>query len=205
MNAKEEIIKDIKRTINKGLKLNILVNPRTPISEDTVISSKFTFFKDEEDYCLRYHQAYEEEKYLFAMEDGSYFQIHYEFDVKSKYKSFIRKQNLCFLPGISEKTCKPIHCYLRLDYNAGESSSFFHPQAHLHIGLGNDLRIPVDNILRLSDFLELVFYLFYSEYLCKWNEQLKIGYSIFETKDSLSRYQILAEELKTFFYFHQKE
>lgn len=205
MNAKTEIMEDIKGTINKGLKLKILMNPRLPSIEETVISSRYTFFNDEEDYCLRYHEAYEEEKYLFAMDDGSYFQINYEFDIKSKYKSFVKKQNLCFLPGISPKTGKPIHCYLRLDYDSGEANSFFHPQAHLHIGLGNDLRIPVDNILKLSDFFELVLYLYYGEYLSKWNNKLKIGHSISVVNDGLSKYQILADELKSFFYFHQKE
>ena len=205
MDAKTVILNDIKRTINKGLKLKILMNPRLPSTERTVISSKYTFFTDEADYCSRYHQAYEEEKYLFAMDDGSYFQINYEFDIKSKYNSFVKKQNLCFLPGISSKTGKPIHCYLRLDYDSGETNSFFHPQAHLHIGLGNDLRIPVNNILKLSDFFELVLYLYYSEYLSKWNDKLKIGHSISVADDGLSRYQILADELKSFFYFHQKE
>lgn len=205
MNAKVEIMDDIKRTISKGLDLKILMNPRLPSIEGTVISSRYTFFNDEEDYCSRYHQAYEEEEYLFAMDDGSYFQINYEFDIKSKYKSFIKKQNLCFLPGISPETGKPIHCYLRLDYDSEEANSFFHPQAHLHIGLGNDLRIPVDNVLKLSDFFELVLYLYYGDYLSKWNNQLKIGHSITVVNEGLSKYQILADELKSFFYFHQKE
>ena len=75
----------------------------------------------------------------------------------------------------------------------------------MHIGLGNDLRIPVDNILKLSDFFELVLYLYYDEYLRKWNSQIKIGHTISVVNDGLSKYQILADELKSYFYFHQKE
>jgi len=204
MNAKKEILEDISTTISKGLSKGIIMNPRKPMDEGNKITCRHTRFTNEEDYCARCSEEYEDNNYLFTMEDGSYFQANFEFKIRSSKTSFLTKQTLCFLPSISETTHKPIHCYLRLDYDSEVCNSFFHSQAHLHVGLGNDLRIPVDNILKLSDFLEFVLYLFYEDKLQLWRPELKTEHTISDSSTSLTQTQILANELKAYFYLHQK-
>ncbi len=205
MNAYKEVKQDIKRTISIGLSNGILVNPKDPKATDISITSKHSFIDKCDNYSESYQHDYELGNYLFAMNDGSYFQIHYDFINKSKNTSYIKQSSLCFLPGLNQETGQPIHSYLRLDYDSEGKNSFFHPQAHLHVGIGNDLRIPVDNILLFSDFFEFVLYLFYHDYLKKWNKKLIIGHTLTLGEEGLTKYKVLADELTSYFFLHQKE
>lgn len=201
MNAFREISNDLRKTIVKGLQHKIIVNPNFLSESFPSISSKYTFFRDEDEYKEEYVRTYEKNEYLFAMNDGSFFQINYEFNKKSNNKVYVSKMNLCFLPNIIDG--KLIHSYIRLDFDP-ENNSFFHPQAHLHIGFDSDIRIPVNDIILFSDFFEFIIYLFYNDELSLWNEELEIGHTVTKSLDGLSEYDILPKELENYFYFHQK-
>lgn len=201
MNAFREISDDLRKTIVKGLQHKIIVNPNPPSETPSSISSRYTFFRNEEEYKSEYVRAYEKNEYLFAMNDGSFFQINYEFNKKSKNKVYFSKMNLCFLPNIIDD--KLTHSYIRLDFDPG-NNSFFHSQAHLHIGFESDIRLPVNDIILFSDFFEFIIYLFYNEALPVWNEKLKIGHTISKGLDRLSEYDILPKELENYFYLHLK-
>ena len=202
MNAFKEISDDLRKTIVKGLKHKIILNPILPSETPSSISSKSTFFRDEDEYKTEYVRAYERNEYLFAMNDGSFFQINYEFNKKSKNKVYVSKMNLCFLPNVIDD--KLAHSYIRLDFDPESKNSFFHSQAHLHIGFDSDIRIPVNNIIFFSDFFEFIIYLFYNENLHLWNEKLEIGHTVSKALDGLSEYDILPKELEKYFYLHQK-
>lgn len=208
MDAHKIVEEDIQTYIRKAMKAGILVNPRISgdfFKKPTIISSKYTRFNDETDYLEQYSHKYENGEYFVALYDGAFFQIHYEFQVQRKSMVFLEKMNLCYLPPVSENG-ELRNAYIRIDYNNSPSNSFFHAYAHVHIGFRNSIRIPIDEVMLFSEFLNMILYLFYPEQfqlLC--SEKHRIG----NTKDKsqsgkLTKDKVLTKELEQFFYWKTK-
>ena len=112
---------------------------------------------------------------------------------------------ICYLPPVSENG-ELRNEYIRIDYNNSPSNSFFHAYAHVHIGFRNSIRIPIDEVMLFSEFLNMILYLFYPEQfqlLC--SEKHRIG----NTKDKsqsgkLTKDKVLTKELEQFFYWKTK-
>jgi len=205
MNAYKDIKDDITKFISSSLNLKLTQNAQVGggFYQPTAITSKYSIFADEEYYRNNYSKNYEEGKYFIALMDGSYFQINYEFSVRSKYKSEVSKMNLCFLPNVKED--KLVKEYIRIDYDQ-ESFSFFHSMAHMHVGFKNDVRIPLDDIMLFSKFFQLILYLYYKDDFIIWNDSLEKPLIIGHTKklsdnDKLTKYDPLAEEISKFLFF----
>ncbi len=165
MDARREIEADIRSCVNKGMQLGILINPRIPgdfYSSPNIISSKYSCFSNEADYLENAHLKYEHNEYFITLEDGAFLQINYEFEVRRKRESFLKKMNLCYLPPVTD-IGEIKNEYIRLDFNNSSANSFFHAYAHLHIGFRNSIRIPVDEVFLFSEFLAFILYLFYPE------------------------------------------
>lgn len=202
MNAYNMIRTDLRKTIINALKLKIIVNPQECTDNEIMISSQNTFFRNQFEYLQEYAHSYEKRKYLCALNDGSFFQIHYEFEKRNKHNIYVKKMNLCYLPAVQNQTIA--HNYIRLDFEANAKNSFFHSQAHMHIGFDDGLRIPVDEIPLFSDFFEMILFFYYPELLPSWNSNLTIGHTIIKEEGRISKCRILPLELDDYFHFHQK-
>lgn len=168
MDAYNVVLADLKKYLKKGLKENIFVNPHIPdsmLKNSNQITSKYTRFNDELDFLQLYESKYESGEYLVALDDGSYFQINYEFNGK-RNKSRLEKMNLCYLPAVKDECI--LNEYIRLDFSKHkEECSFYHSSAHLHVGLKNSLRLPAKDIMLFSEFCNMIFYLYYPTYFEK--------------------------------------
>lgn len=205
MDARKIVEEDIKTCIRKAMKLGILSNPRMSgnfFDDRRTISSKYTRFVGEADYLENYSKKYEQGDFFATLEDGAFFQINYEFDVPSKNKSYLKKMNLCYLPPVTENG-ETVNEYIRIDYSDSSDNSFFHAYAHVHIGFRNTIRIPIDEVLLFSEFLEMILYFFYSEQFEKF---CKDKYKVSNTVDKdvsgkLTKHKILTKEIEKYFYW----
>lgn len=204
MDARKAVEEDIKNCIRKATKLGILANPRMSgdfFKDRKSISSKYTRFADKNDYLENYFRKYEKGEFLATLDDGAFFQIHYEFDIQSKRNTYLSKMNLCYLPPVSQSG-ELQNEYIRIDFSNTADNSFFHAYAHVHIGFGGEIRIPLNETLYFSEFLELILYLFYPDQFksfCK--DMRKMG----NTRDKsqtgkLTKDKVLTKELEQFFY-----
>jgi len=204
MDARKTIEEDIKACIKNALRLGIISNPRISgnfFKDRKIISSKYTRFADESFYLKNYSKKYEQGEYFATLEDGAFFQINYEFDIHSKKTSYVKKMNLCYLPPVTEMG-EITNEYIRIDYNNSPDNSFFHPYAHIHIGFRNAIRIPIDEVLLFSEFLEMILYFFYPEQFkvfCK--ETHKTSNTIDKsTSGNYTKTKVLTKELEQYFY-----
>lgn len=202
MNAHEIISKDIKSFVSKALHTGVLVNPKTPgdfYSNKSSIKSKYSFFSNEEDYISNYHKKYELGEYFIALCDGSYIQINYEFETKRKRDSYLKKMNLCYLPAVVDGEIK--NEYIRIDYSDTTDNSFFHPYAHVHIGFKNTIRIPINEILLFSEFIKIIFYLFYPDEFKKIFPEIKTTNTIEKSVvGKATNKKVITNELESFMY-----
>lgn len=204
MDARKAVEEDIKRCIRKATKLGILANPRMSgefFSDRKFISSKYTRFADENDYLENYFKKYENGEFFATLDDGAFLQIHYEFDIQSKRTTYLTKMNLCYLPPVSENG-ELQNDYIRIDYSNSPDNSFFHSFAHVHIGFGGSIRIPLNDVLFFSEFLELVLYLFYPDQFKLFCKDIR---KTSNTRDKsqtgkLTKDKVLTKELEDFFY-----
>ena len=204
MDARRMIEEDIKKCIGIGLKQGVLVNPRISgdfFKDRQAISSKYTRFSDEADYLANYHLKYEQGEYFVALEDGSFFQINYEFSFRGKKSSYLKKMNLCYLPAVNEHGMT-INEYLRIDYDGDTKNPFFHASAHVHIGFKNTIRIPLDEVLFFSEFLKLILYLYYQKgFIELFGDEYKTtGTRVKGETGKLTQEKILTREIEQFFY-----
>ena len=165
------------------------------------ISSKYTRFADATDYLENYFKKYEQGEFFATLDDGAFFQIQYEFDIPSKRNTYLSKMNLCYLPPVSENG-ELQNEYIRIDFSNSPDNSFFHAYAHVHVGFGGAIRIPLNEVLFLSEFLELILYLFYPEQFKLFCTETR---KISNTKDKnqpgkLTKEKVLTKELEQFFY-----
>ena len=204
MDARKAVEDDIRKCISKATKLGILANPRISgdfFKDRKFISSKYTRFADATDYLENYFKKYEQGEIFATLDDGAFFQIQYEFDIPSKRNTYLSKMNLCYLPPVSENG-ELQNEYIRIDFSNSPDNSFFHAYAHVHVGFGGAIRIPLNEVLFFSEFLELILYLFYPEQFKLFcNETRKIS----NTKDKnqpgkLTKEKVLTKELEQFFY-----
>ena len=205
MDARKVVEEDIRTCIRKAMKLGILLNPRTSgdfFANRKKITSKYTRFIDEADYLENYFKKYEQGEFFATLNDGAFLQINYEFDIQSKKTSYLEKMNLCYLPPVTEAG-ELQNEYIRIDYNNSIDNSFFHAYAHVHIGFRNAIRIPIDEVLLFSEFLEMILYLFYPEQFKMLCAEV---YKTTNTKDKtqfgkLTKDKILTKELEKYFYW----
>lgn len=208
MDAYRTVKEDLQKLISKTLKLGIIVNPKVGggfYSNANKISSHYTFFRDEYDYLENYASAYENGKYIFALNDGSFFQLNYEFFRKTKNKIYLQKMNLCYLPKIENEYIT--NSYVRVDYDVNEKpASFIHTKAHMHIGFENSSRIPLDEVLLFSEFFEFICYCFYPD---DYKKYFGIKYPKTITHNSqegkLTQKSVLANELLEHTYIKTKK
>jgi hypothetical protein len=164
MDAYTEVRKDILDFTRAGLNSGIIQNPSIGgdfFADNSCITSRHSFFRDEEDYLNRYFYAYENREYVFTFMDGSFVQLHYEFEKIRKRTVYIKKMSLAYLPNVVDG--KMVNNYIRIDYDQLTESSFFHSAAHVHIGFANNFRLPFDDVILLSEFFELISYCYYPD------------------------------------------
>lgn len=203
MDARKIVEDDIQTCIRKAMKLGILSNPRMSgnfFKDRKTISSKYTRFADEAAYLENYFRKYEQGEYLATLEDGAFLQINYEFDIQSKKTSYLKKMNLCYLPPVTEAG-EITNEYIRIDYSNSSDNSFFHAYAHVHIGFRNAIRIPIDEVLLFSEFLEMILYFFYPD---QFKAFCAGTYQTSNTKDKstpgkLTKDRVLTKELAQYF------
>lgn len=204
MDAHKEIANDIREYLSKGIRLGILLNPRTPegfYTNNRSISSKYSFFSDEKDYLSNYHLKYEQNEYFVAFEDGAFLQINYEFELKRKREIFIKKINLCYLPPVDELGIIKNE-YIRFDYDNSTDNSFFHSFAHMHIGFSKSFRMPIEEVFYFSEFLAFILYLFYPEQFSLMFGKKYITTNTLQESGygKLTQSMVLTKELEQFFY-----
>ena len=205
MDARKIVEEDIRACMRKAMKLGILSNPRMSgnfFKDRKKISSKYTYFSDETDYLENYFKRYEQGEFFATLDDGAFLQINYEFHIQSKSSSYLEKMNLCYLPPVTE-IGELQNEYIRIDYSNSPDNSFFHAYAHVHIGFRNAIRIPIDEVLLFSEFLEMVLYFFYPK---QFESFCGATYKTSNTKDGtqfgkLTKSKILTDELEKFFYW----
>lgn len=205
MDARKIVEDDIRACIRKAMKLGILSNPRMSgdfFGDRKIISSKYTRFANESDYLENYFKKYEQGEFFATLEDGAFLQINYEFEVQSKRTSYLEKMNLCYLPPVNENG-ELKNEYIRIDFNNSSDNSFFHAYAHVHIGFRNAVRIPIDEVLLFSEFLEMILYLFYPEHFKTLCAEV---YKTTNTKDKtlsgkLTKDKVLTKELEKYSYW----
>lgn len=205
MDARKVVEENLRTCVSKAMKLGILVNPRISgdfFKDRKKISSKYTRFIDEADYLENYFKKYEQGEFFATFDDGAFLQINYEFDIQSKKTSYLEKMNLCYLPPVTEDSGLKNE-YIRIDYNNSPTNSFFHACAHVHIGFRNTIRIPIDEVLLFSEFLEMILYLFYPEQFKAFCTGI---YKTTNTEDKaqsgkLTKNKILTKELQKSFYW----
>lgn len=204
MDAHKIVSDDIQVCIRKALKAGILTNPRTSgelYNNRKTISSKHSRFIDEADYLENYFRKYENGEFLVALTDGAFFQINYEFQLQGKKNTYLEKMNLCYLPPVTEGG-ELKNEYIRIDFNNTSDNSFFHAYAHVHIGFRNSIRIPIDEVMLFSEFLNLILYLFYPKHfqlLC--SDTHKTSNTKNKTQiGRLTKEKVLTQELEQYFY-----
>lgn len=202
MDARQLIEDDIKQSIRTGMRLGILFNPRMSgdfFNSRIIISSHYSRFSNEEDFINNYVNQYEADQYLVALQDGSFFQVNYEFEVKKRV-SYLKKMNQCYLPSVNDG--KITNDYLRLDYNNEKDNSFFHPYAHLHVGFKNTIRIPIDEVMLFSEFLLMVLYYYYpDDFKAIVGNEKKYGNTIQENgMGKMTKDKVLSLELEKYMY-----
>lgn len=169
-----KIIKDdLQQTIKKGLELGIISNPRTPAKmfvEQSKITSYYSYISTQSDYLEKYVEIFDDENYLFTLNDGSMLQVNYEFK-NSKKDSKISKMNLAYLPPVIDNCLS--NDYLRIDYSDSDNS-FHHSPMHLHVGFCGLVRLPLNSLSTVSDFLLIVLYMYYKKEFMIWKESLNI-------------------------------
>ena len=162
MDAYKTIKDDIKSFFSTWLKKGLVINPQIGgefFANPLGISSKHWFFENERDYIDSYVEAYEKNLYFCAIDDGSCFQIRYEFE-SDKRNTYVKEASLSFLPCVTDGTYS--FDYIRIDYDL-KNQSYFHPTVHMHVGFNDAIRIPMDEVPKFSDFFGLVMYLYYPE------------------------------------------
>ena len=103
---------------------------------------------------------------------------------------------MSFWPDINDKKE-----YIRYDYAKTSSSDFYHCFSHLHIGIKNELRIPINKILFVSDFVLLILFLYYKTSF----ELIKDLYKV-DTKDlNLIENKTIYKSNNKFFYLDFKK
>lgn len=202
MNAYKLVKDDLKHFISKGLELDIIANPNV-IYKENKIGTEHSFFANELECIKNRHKEYECRKYFCTLlKDDSYFQINYEFIIKSKNKSYLKKMNLCYIPGLDNNE-NLINEYIRLDYDSETTNSFFHPLVHIHIGFKRNFRLPFNDVMLFSEFCEFVLYLYYPDDFKKLNLNnlaLSNTYNL-SSYGRLTENITLSRELKKYKYF----
>lgn len=79
--------------------------------------------------------------------------------------------------------------YIRIDYKPKDFNEIIHPCTHIHIGAKNELRLNVDRVPLVSEFIEFILFSYYKEewFKCLFNMKGKID---FKQKDFLKENDI---------------
>lgn len=164
-----KVKQDIKKLIVNLQKKHLIVNARFAdrICTENQISTGTRFIKQPEEYEDERIKAYDNDEYLFALDNGAFFQVNYTCSPTE-----IISANLSYWPEISNQE------YIRYDYAKTLNSDFYHCISHIHIGIKNELRIPINKILLTSDFVLIILFLYDKESF----EKIKDLYRI-NTKD----------------------
>ncbi len=198
MDAFNEIKHDLTSFVRTWTKTGIIVNPQIGgdfFSDEERISSKYSFFKDEEEYILNFAKTYESGQYLCALPDGSFFQIKYGFVRKTKNKRYVVKANLAYLPSVNDGIYN--NEYIRLDYDI-DSQSFFHPVAHLHVGFKGCFRLASNELLCFSEFFKFIMYLYYPEVYLRLEGKENIRSSLYDGEGKYTKTIPISRELDNF-------
>lgn len=203
MDAHQKIADDMKHSINKALRLGILSNPKTHgdfYKNPICISSKYSRFSDQADYLQNYHHKYEKGEYLATLQDGAFLQVNYEFEKSGKRRSYLQKMNLCYLPPVKDGVVK--NEYIRVDYDSTNQNSFFHPVAHVHIGFTNSIRLPIDEVLLFSEFLQWILYLYYPDDFQLYTAgTIRTSNTVDKSIDGkTTKIKVLSNELQAYYY-----
>ena len=198
MDAFNEIKQDLNSFVRTWTKTGIIINPQIGgdfFSNEESISSKYSFFKDEDEYISNFAKAYENGQYLCALPDGSFFQIKYGFVRKTKNKRYIVKANLAYLPSVNDGVFN--NEYVRIDYDI-DSQNFFHPAAHLHVGFKGNFRLASNELLCFSEFFKFIMYLYYPETYLKLVGKESIKNSLYENEGKYTKNVPISKELNDF-------
>lgn len=163
MDAYSKIKDDLVSFVRTWTKTGIIINPQIGgefFSSKESISSKYIFFKNEDEYILGFARAYAKNQYLCTLPDGSLFQISYSFVTKNKRQRYVSKASLTYLPCVTDGVYD--NDYIRLDYDV-DNQNFFHPAAHLHVGFRGNFRLASNELLCFSEFFKFITYLYYPE------------------------------------------
>jgi len=201
MDAFKNIKEDLSSVIKKALKCKIIQNPRIGgkfFDNKNLISSKYSYFRDEEDYKNSLPRKYEDDEYLFTMiEDSGLFQANYEFERPAKRKCHLKKMNLCYLPPVEDGVV--LKDYIRIDYH-DDNIGFFHSNVHMHVGFLSRIRIPLDEVLLFSEFFNFILYFHYPDSFKRFNKEMPITHTFSTGSPRMTRNVVLSNELKNFVY-----
>lgn len=134
--------------------INLIVDDENHVIGTNIGSVKSDFYY--QDHVI----ISSENKYVVSLFDGSLICAFYDFDIEGNISSF----SLSFLPSIESKQLfnKVLNhysgeYYLRIDYKPDTYVENTHPKIHAHLSLNkNDIRIPVDKFVLVSEFLYFV-------------------------------------------------
>lgn len=198
MDAYSKIKDDLVSFVRTWTKTGIINNPQIGgdfFSNMESISSKYNFFKNEEEYILGFAKAYAKNQYLCTLPDGSLFQISYSFVMKNKRQRYVSKASLTYLPCVTEGVFD--NDYIRLDYDV-DNQNFFHPAAHLHVGFKGNFRLASNELLCFSEFFKFITYLYYPEIYLKLVGKDRIKHTLQTEEGKYTKQLPNSEELDDF-------
>lgn len=198
-NIYKEILDDLNQYIRKGLNKGIFSNPRIRANEfikDVKIASRSMFVDSHSEYEKQFQDMVDKGEYGFYISNFGAISYNYEFKNTNK-ANHLHKMSLSYYP-------EPILDiqYIRVDYDP-KASSFFHSDIHVHIGLNDSLRIPLNRNLKISEFVNLIFYFYSSDSLEKILD-IKFDKKTYDKSQTeyYSKESVLSNEIKEFIYLN---
>lgn len=233
-----KILGDVNRTIKLYGKKKYILNPRFSErnQEHNTISSKSETDTRNPNYLTVYNSCRDNDEYIFELFDNSLVQMYYRFGeldgeitvtncslvyYPSPYSKILSEDEPCSRkfyddPALLRHVLDTVSSfkmnsnYLRIDYNNDSENytKIVHTRGHIHIGFDNKFRLPINRIPLLSEFMDFIFFLYYTE---KWKtlhancnpedectDEIisQISSSIMGDKSELTNYDLLDENEK---------
>ena len=195
MDLRRSLHDDVRMCIRNLIEAELVNNVNLPDFDAWSVGKPHEIEKSSR-YTTRFLNIYNSRGYLMTLFDNSMILASYKFEQRAKKKFRVVKCSLSYWPnpglGVSptdgldrleddEETEITIAAalinddyafssnYIRLDYDLNSYREILHPSGHIHVGANNDLRLAIDRILSVSEFVDMILYLYYQKH---WLDRL---------------------------------
>lgn len=190
MSLMDRIAKDAKESLLFFSEKNFITNMNIIDSKNNEVTFRKKgkgIRKISENYSLEFLDIHSEGDYLCRLKDCSVIQAYYKFDNTNEV---LKEASLKYYPNpgleegilfdlISEENIeerkkfievftydenfKRSSNYIRIDYKPSDQNEIIHPCTHIHIGAKNELRLNVDRVPLVSEFIEFILFSYYKK------------------------------------------